>query len=249
MTPHHLHSHTAGSAICSDDQGCNDDLAQAKRGLHSRQTSLEVHVEVPGTHVEHRPSAISLPAHVAAESISSPITPNYQFGHDEHYETHHASAHTANLHDHSHVHDHAHEGHSDNMRGVFLHVMACDPTRNRHGKSASLRPVEAGDNYPRSAAREQQLILVVELPAIEGLESYTAPRFWPKDASSVIGTIHVQLSPSSSSFDPTGPHSTERRAFANVDTVVERVDKVLRKRIPGLDELTIQVEESNIFRE
>jgi solute carrier family 30 (zinc transporter), member 5/7 len=53
----------------------------------------------------------------------SPITPSYHFGHDEHYETHHHDAHVPNLHDHSHVHEH-HEGHSHNMRGVFLHVMA-----------------------------------------------------------------------------------------------------------------------------
>jgi hypothetical protein len=49
-----------------------------------------------------------------------PITPNYHFGHDEHMAKHHNVGHT---------HSHAHEGHSDNMRGVFLHVMAASSFR------------------------------------------------------------------------------------------------------------------------
>jgi zinc transporter 5/7 len=53
----------------------------------------------------------------------SPITPNYKFGKDDHFEEHHSHGHAPNLHDHSHVHHHPH-GHSHNMRGVFLHVMA-----------------------------------------------------------------------------------------------------------------------------
>ena len=75
------------------------------------------------------------PAHARlqgeADMAPSPITPNYKFGHDDHYEHAHAhgSGHAPNLHDHSHAHGHAHEGHSDNMRGVFLHVMAVRPLR------------------------------------------------------------------------------------------------------------------------
>lgn len=57
------------------------------------------------------------------DSIPSPITPNYRFGHDDHYDKFHYPEKTPNLHDHSHAHD-SHEGHSHNMRGVFLHVMA-----------------------------------------------------------------------------------------------------------------------------
>lgn len=88
----------------------------------------------------------------------------------------------------------------------------------------------------------------IQLPAIEGLASYTAPRFWPKDASSIIGSIHIQVAPSASSSDPTGPHSSTRPTFASVDRVVERVDKLLRSRITGLEELTIQVEKSPASR-
>ena len=57
------------------------------------------------------------------DSIPSPITPNYRFGQDDHYDKFHHSEKTPNLHDHTHAHD-LHEGHSHNMRGVFLHVMA-----------------------------------------------------------------------------------------------------------------------------
>jgi len=59
----------------------------------------------------------------------------------------------------------------------------------------------------------------------------------------MIGSIHLQLSPSASSYDPHGPHSTTMRTYANMDRVVERVDYILRSRIQGLEELTIQVEE------
>ena len=83
-----------------------------------------------------------------------------------------------------------------------------------------------------------------QLAPIEGVASYSAPRFWPKDSSSIIGTIHIQLAPSASSLDPGGPHSSTRPTFARVDRVVERVDKLLRSRISGLEELTIQVEDS-----
>jgi len=64
---------------------------------------------------------------------SSPMTPSYRFGVDEHFASHqhaHLHGHTPNLHDHSHVHGsgHSREGHSHNMRGLFLHVMAVSLT-------------------------------------------------------------------------------------------------------------------------
>lgn len=77
---------------------------------------------------------------------------------------------------------------------------------------------------------------------MEGLESHSSAKFWPKDDSTVIGSIHVQVSRSSSAFDPGGPHSVVQGRFAEVDKVVERVDALLRKRISGLEELSIQVE-------
>ncbi|KAF4593256.1 putative zinc transporter msc2 [Pleurotus pulmonarius] len=83
-----------------------------------------------------------------------------------------------------------------------------------------------------------------ELASIEGVASYTSARFWPKDASSLIGSIHIQLSPSAATYDPAGPHSSQRTTYMNLDRVVERVDTLLKKRIRGLEELTIQVRES-----
>lgn len=71
-----------------------------------------------------------------------------------------------------------------------------------------------------------------QLVSVEGLASYTDPQFWPKDASSLIGSLHIQLAPPTLQKD------------YDLDGIVERVDTLLRARIPGLEELTIQVEEA-----
>lgn len=81
--------------------------------------------------------------------------------------------------------------------------------------------------------------LSFKLSSIEGLSSYSVPRFWPKDSASLVGSIHIQLKPS---FDPLGPHSTSEITYTNLDRVVENVDTLLREKISGLEELTIQVE-------
>lgn len=109
--------------------------ANAKRPLQKRQFSGPA-LKIPDAHDsslpritrEHdlakpSPLAKTLLQHHHQNSIEpSPLTPAYSFTHDEHYEKHHAEEHGPNLH--SHGHSHGHEGHSDNMRGVFLHVMA-----------------------------------------------------------------------------------------------------------------------------
>ena len=84
--------------------------------------------------------------------------------------------------------------------------------------------------------------LFVQLHHIEGLEAHTSARFWPKDDNSIIGSVHVKIAPSASSFDPGGPHSTVHGRYTQVDRVVERVDTLLRSRVTGLEELAIQVE-------
>lgn len=83
--------------------------------------------------------------------------------------------------------------------------------------------------------------IYIQLSSIEGLSSYTNARFWPKDATSLIGSIHIQLTPAGASHDPAGPHSNRRPTYARIDRVVERVDQLLRQQITGLEELTIQV--------
>lgn len=69
-----------------------------------------------------------------------------------------------------------------------------------------------------------------QLQHVDGVAGYTAPRFWPKDAETLIGAIHIQLA-----------RTKDGRSYASVDKVMERVDALLRERIPGLEELTIQV--------
>ncbi|KAG5352669.1 hypothetical protein C0989_001206 [Termitomyces sp. Mn162] len=198
--------------------------------------------------------------------LSAGITPSYKFGfgHDEHLATHHNTGHT---------HSPAHEGHSDNMRGVFLHVMAdtlgsvgviistlliqfygwtgFDPIASLFIAiliAASVIPLvlDTGKilaldlSYKDTAVHEA----LEQLLSIQGVASYSEPRFWPKDASTIIGSIHIQLAPSASSFDPGGPHSNQRTTYTRLDRVTERVDALLRQKISGLEELTIQVEES-----
>ena len=83
---------------------------------------------------------------------------------------------------------------------------------------------------------------ITQLHSIDGLAGYTSPRFWPKDASTFIGSIHIQLAPSAASSDPSLPNSTRGTTYARLDRVVERVDALLKNRISGLEELVIQVE-------
>ncbi|ELU43461.1 cation efflux family domain-containing protein [Rhizoctonia solani AG-1 IA] len=85
---------------------------------------------------------------------------------------------------------------------------------------------------------------LIELSNVDGLASYSAPRFWPKDGESLVGSIHIQLAPSASSYDPAGAHRAQRVTYANADRVVDRVEQLLRARIHGLHDLTIQVEGS-----
>ena len=83
---------------------------------------------------------------------------------------------------------------------------------------------------------------VEQLHHVDGVESYSSARFWPKDDSKVIGSIHVRVTPAVSSMDPGGPHSTVQGRYAKVDRIVERVDTLLRSKVAGLEELSIQVE-------
>ncbi|KAH9933332.1 cation efflux family-domain-containing protein [Fomitopsis serialis] len=209
------------------------------------------HAHGPPSPLQDNELLLPIPKHLRLGEADSPLTPSYRFGHDPHFETHHThasgSGHAPNLHDHSHEH-HAHEGHSHNMRGVFLHVMA--DTLGSVGVIASTLLIKyyGWTGFDPIASLFIAILIAASviplLPTVEGLASYTRPRFWPKDDSGIIGSIHIQLAPSASSHDPAGPHSTRRTTFTNVDRVVERVDKLLRSRISGLEELTIQVEES-----
>lgn len=72
-----------------------------------------------------------------------------------------------------------------------------------------------------------------QLSHVEGVASYSSPRFWPKDSTSIIGSIRIQLSDS---------FSRNHTKVSHIDQVFERVNDLLRSQIPGLEEVTIQFE-------
>ena len=109
-------------------------------------------------------------------------------------------------------------------------------------RDASIRQTLSDVVIPYFQCHDDLLIDCEQLAHVDGVASYTQPRFWPKDASSVIGSIHIQLEPSAVFVDPAGPHGSRSATYSSVDHVLEQVDTLLRKGIRGLQELTIQVE-------
>jgi zinc transporter 5/7 len=81
---------------------------------------------------------------------------------------------------------------------------------------------------------------------LEGVESYGAARFWPKDEETIIGSIHIQLAPTRSTAEASkrlnSPHSNSSVIFADPDETRERVEKLLFSKIHGLEDLHVQVE-------
>jgi len=96
--------------------------------------------------------------------------------------------------------------------------------------------LDLGDNESRVE------MALKELEHVEGVASYSFPRFWPKDSSSIIGSIHLQLS-----YSVSQPHASDMlgNKQSNIDRVLERVNALLKSRIPGLEEVTIQLEEAS----
>ena len=233
---------------------------------------------------------------------TSPLTPSYLFGYDDHFHTHHKTDRIPNLHDHSHVHCHSHTGHSHNMRGVFLHVMAVrhfmfspscleilsqdtlgsvgviistlliqlfgwtgfDPIASLFiailiavsvvplvldtGRILALDVGDRDKDIRQALTEVRRIILSLwqltlfyhQLASIEGLSSQSDIRFWPKDSSSLIGSIRIHLVPPN--LGSTASSFEEARQWWKVDRIVHSVDALLRERIPGLEELTIQAE-------
>ncbi|KXN83393.1 hypothetical protein AN958_01530 [Leucoagaricus sp. SymC.cos] len=123
------------------------------------------------------------------------LMPSYNFVYNEHMEKHYHGEHT-----HGHGHEHGHEGHSHNIRGVFLHVMA--DTLGSVGIIISRLLIQlALDIFKKDVMIQEALS---ELTNIPSLQSYTNLHFWPKDSSMLIGSIHFQLSPSAASHDLLG---------------------------------------------
>jgi solute carrier family 30 (zinc transporter), member 5/7 len=161
------------------------------------------------------------------------------------------------------AHTHSHEGHSHNMRGVFLHVMAdtlgsvgviistilirwygwtgFDPIASLFIAvliSSSVLPLVIDTGKVLCLQLPDELTLQIEaalkrLKEVEEIEGYDRVRFWPKDASTLIGSIHVRTTP----IESHGPKEQRR-----LDVIVGKVNEVLRGGIPDLEELTVQVE-------
>lgn len=83
---------------------------------------------------------------------------------------------------------------------------------------------------------------LAEVAAIPGVARYEAARFWPKDSSAYVGSIRIRLARAAGAVDVGGPHGAVGTSYTGVDRVVGKVDAVLRERIRGLEEVTIEVE-------
>ena len=139
-------------------------------------------------------------------------------GHHHHHGHSHGHDHGRDHHGHSHGHDHGH-GHSHNMLGVYLHIMAdtlgsvgviistllikqfgwtgFDPIASLFIAVlivASVIPLVADAGrilcLDMGEERAKQIVETLhQLPSIEGVSAYSSPRFWPKDAESIVGSI------------------------------------------------------------
>ncbi|WRT65778.1 uncharacterized protein IL334_002727 [Kwoniella shivajii] len=206
--------------------------------------------------------------------------PHQDHSHSHTHQSHdHDHDHSNDHDDHGHGNDHAH---SHNMRGVFLHVMAdtlgsvgviistilikftgwtgFDPIASLFIAiliMASVIPlvIDSGKVLcldVGSHKEEEIRNALSELNTVEGVANYASPRFWPRCEGELIGSIHIQLSPSPSSFDPTRfstPYLNRQQKsgdtiYVNSDKVIARVEKTLKKRIKGLTELIVQIEGS-----
>ncbi|MBW0473868.1 hypothetical protein O181_013583 [Austropuccinia psidii MF-1] len=193
---------------------------------------------------------------------------------------------TGHHHHHGHSHCHGH-GHSHNMKGVFLHVLAdtlgsvgviiSTLLIERYGwtgfdpiasifiavlifasvvplvqDSAKILMLDLGDEKEREVR-----MALGKLSTIEGLSSYSAPRFWPKDSTMICGSIHLQLDPrehvSTQSSLLLLKQDEEKDqndwTYEGIEKIKKKVLKILNQEISGLDELIIQIEGFKGFKE
>ncbi|WWC88094.1 uncharacterized protein L201_002998 [Kwoniella dendrophila CBS 6074] len=210
---------------------------------------------------------------------------SHSHNHDDDHHHDHSLSHSHSHDDHGHGHDHAH---SHNMRGVFLHVLAdtlgsvgvivstilikytgwtgFDPIASLFIAvliMASVIPlvIDSGKVLCLDVGSDKEEEIrnaLSELKSIDGVANYASPRFWPRCEGELIGSIHIQLSISPSSFDPSKSytpylggnnnqsHNQKQKdkdlIYVNSEKVLNRVDKLLKKKIRGLSELIIQIE-------
>ncbi|KDN52733.1 hypothetical protein K437DRAFT_253929 [Tilletiaria anomala UBC 951] len=184
-------------------------------------------------------------------------------GHHHHHHGHsHGHGHDHHHHGHGHDHGHGH-GHSHNMMGVYLHVMAdtlgsvgvivstllikqfgwtgFDPIASLFIAFlivASVIPLvlDAGHILCLDMGDEkgQQVATALgNLASIKGVASYSSPRFWPKDAESIVGTIHIQVVDS---------EVLSGKGGITAEQIAAEVEQVLKGRIEGLESISVQVD-------
>ncbi|KAK4509716.1 uncharacterized protein ATC70_007018 [Mucor velutinosus] len=164
----------------------------------------------------------------------------------------HGHAHGSGGHDHHHGHDH---GHNANMQGVFLHIMAdtlgsvgvivstlliqwfgwtgFDPIASIFIAVliiASVIPLIKQSAAVMMLELDDATVAVVEgtleeLKQIEGVYSINYSRFWPCEAESVIGSVHVQVEDG-----------------VNIQDLRQRTTELLKSHIHGLREVCVQIE-------
>ncbi|GAA5874662.1 hypothetical protein JCM3774_004776 [Rhodotorula dairenensis] len=162
-----------------------------------------------------------------------------------------------------------HGGHSHNMKGVFLHVLAdtlgsvgviiSTLLINRYGWNGfdplasifiavmifvSVIPLvqESGRILVLDMGPEREAELrkaLVEVSRLRGVSSFTKPRFWLLDPATMVGSICIQLAPASAPYGPDGQPS---RHYANFEETKARVRKTLKRHVAGLEHLSIQME-------
>ncbi|KAL9933315.1 hypothetical protein V8E36_008033 [Tilletia maclaganii] len=215
-------------------------------------------------------------------------------GHHHHHHGHshgHGHDHGHGHGHHHHGHDH---GHSHNMMGVYLHVMAdtlgsvgviistllikyygwtgFDPIASLFIAVlivGSVIPlvVDAGKILVLDIGEHKEkevLDALAELEKIEGVASYSNPRFWPKDAENYVGTIRLQVRTCYiSDTDGSNPNLTRvasplpsssvhnfgnSKSNGEIATLVEpellarTVERFLKSHISGLESVTVQLE-------
>jgi zinc transporter 5/7 len=170
----------------------------------------------------------------------------------------HGHAHGGHGHDHHHHgHDHGH-GHSANMQGVFLHIMAdtlgsvgvivstlliqwfgwtgFDPIASLFiavlivlsvipliRQSASVLMLQLGDHTVNQVEGT-----VNEAKQFEGVVDVLLARFWPNEAETVVGSLHVLIDDNADSQD-----------------VRRKVSDTFMSHVEGLKEICVQVDRAS----
>ncbi|PWN51265.1 cation efflux protein [Violaceomyces palustris] len=184
-------------------------------------------------------------------------------------------------HGHGHSHGHDHHGHSHNMMGVYLHVMAdtlgsvgviistlliqkfgwtgFDPIASLFIAFmivASVIPLvlEAGRVLCLDMGEDKErevLSALEEIKHVRGVASYSAPRFWPKDSETLVGTIRLQIS---YKYDESEASGLKHEGTTNLNETTDSpeklaadVEKLLKSRISGLETIKIQLEQAPLM--